>query len=262
MNGIFKSLLLAQVLVIALSACGSRKKMVYFQTPENQLRIESEIKNYTPVIKVDDYLSILVTAEDPETAIPFNLPTTGIQQSVNAGYTQGTPTRVGYLVDPAGFVNLPIIGKMQLAGLTRTEATEQIEQKLTDYLKSPLVNIQIENFKVTVLGDVTRPGTFRIPNERITLLEAIGLAGDLNMSGKRHNVLVIRDNNGIKTEHRIDLTSKELFTSEVYYLEQNDVVYVEPNAAARSNGTIWRTSGTIFISLTSLVVTSIALISK
>ena len=108
----------------------------------------------------------------------------------------------------------------------------------------------------------TRPGTFRIPNERITLLEAIGLAGDLNMSGKRQNVLVIRDNNGIKTEHRIDLTSKDLFTSQVYYLEQNDVVYVEPNAAARSNGTIWRTSGTIFISLTSLVVTSIALISK
>ncbi|MDX1653554.1 MAG: polysaccharide export protein, partial [Brumimicrobium sp.] len=124
------------------------------------------------------------------------------------------------------------------------------------------VSIQIQNFKVTVLGDVQSPGTFTIPNERITIIEAIGIAGDLKMTGNRKNLLVLRDRNGVKTEYRIDLTSKNVLNSPVYYLEQNDVIYVEPNAAARSTGTFWRTSGGIIISLTSLVITTVVLITK
>jgi polysaccharide export outer membrane protein len=109
---------------------------------------------------------------------------------------------------------------------------------------------------------VRAPGTYNIPNERITVLEAIGLAGDLRLTGLRNNVLVIRDENGKKTEYRLDLTSKSVFASPAYYLTQNDVVYVEPNSAARSESTIWRTTGSIFISLTSLVITTITLIIR
>jgi polysaccharide export outer membrane protein len=113
-----------------------------------------------------------------------------------------------------------------------------------------------------VLGDVKAPGTFKIPNERITLLEAIGLSGDLKMSGERENVMVIRDSCGVKKEYRVNLTTNEVFSSPVYYLQQNDVVYVQPNAAARSEGTFWRATGPILISVSSLVVTTIAIITR
>ena len=120
-----------------------------------------------------------------------------------------------------------------------------------------MVNVQILNYKVTVLGDVLRPGTFKIPNERITILEAIGLAGDLNITGNRKNVKIVRDENGKKSEYLLDLTSSSIFYSPAYYLQQNDVVYVEPNTAARNNSTVWKTSGSIFISTVALVITTI-----
>ncbi|HNQ20114.1 MAG TPA: SLBB domain-containing protein, partial [Bacteroidales bacterium] len=137
-----------------------------------------------------------------------------------------------------------------------------LENKYANYLQHPIVNIHIENFKITVLGEVNHPGTFKIPNERITILEAIGLAGDLKIAGERKNVLVIRDNDGIKTEYRVDLTSTDILYSPVYYLEQNDVVYVEPNYTARRQATVWRTEGSLFISLTSLIVTTLSIIFR
>ena len=124
------------------------------------------------------------------------------------------------------------------------------------------LQIQILNYKVSVLGDVKLPGTYKIPNERITLLEALGLAGDLNITGNRKNVLVIRDDNGTKTEYRIDLTKKDFLASPAYYLTQNDGVYVEPSRAARSNSTMWKTSGSIFISTAALIITTVSVILK
>ena len=235
--------------------------MVYFQTAGTDSTAVAPA-NYTPVFKTDDFLSILVTAEDPETAVPFNFPSAGVREPINFSYTTGTPSRTGYLIDEEGNVDLPIIGKVKVAGLSRTTVNSILQEKYKEYLKHPVVNIQIQNFKVTVLGEVARPGTFQIPNERITLLEAIGLAGDLKITGERNNVLVIRDRNGVKTEYRLDLTTKEVLTSPVYYLEQNDVVYVEPNSASRSQGTLWRSAGPLFISLTSLVITTIVLIAR
>ena len=180
----------------------------------------------------------------------------------NSGYTTGVPAKAGYLIDQDGNVNLPVIGKVHLAGMRRTEAITMLENKYSDYLQHPIVNIHIENFKITVLGEVNHPGTFKIPNERITILEAIGLAGDLKIAGERRNVLVIRDNDGIKTEYRVDLTSTDILYSPVYYLEQNDVVYVEPNSTARRQATVWRTEGSLFISLTSLIVTTLSIIFR
>lgn len=247
-------------LIVGLSSCGTRKKMVYFQEPSDSLSTTA-IHQFTPVFEVDDLLQITITAEDQEAAKAFNqIPTT--PTSANNGYLTGVPANTGYLVDAAGNIQLPVLGKLSVAGKNRMELVDTIQQRLVGYLKNPTVQIQIQNFKVTVLGGVQNPGTFKIPNERITLLEAIGLAGDLKMTGVRKNVLVLRDSMGVKKEYRIDLTKKELFDSPVYYLKQNDVVYVEPNAAGRSEGTVWRTTGSIFISITSLVVTSIALILK
>jgi polysaccharide export outer membrane protein len=232
-------------------------QLVYFQEGTASDTIAS---HYTPVFETDDFLSIVITAEDAESAKVFNLP----QQTtaVNNGYLTGNPVPYGYLVDASGQVHLPVLGKIKVVGKTRTEVVDTIESLLQEYLKSPTVQIQIQNFKVTVLGDVKNPGTFKIPNERITLIEAIGLAGDMRMSGVRNNVLVIRDSCGKKQEFRVDMTKKDFFSSPVYYLKQNDVVYIEPNAAARSEGTLWKTTGAIFISLTSLVITTIALITR
>ena len=142
------------------------------------------------------------------------------------------------------------------------EATNLIKEKVSSYINNPVVNIQILNFKVTVLGEVKNPGTFKIPNERVTILEAIGLAGDLKITGLRKNILVIRDNNGQKTEFRADLTDNKLFNSPIYYLQQNDVVYVEPNTASRVQSTVLKTTGGVLISLSSLIITTIALITQ
>lgn len=239
-------------------SCNTHKKLVYFQE-----KIEGPgLTNYTPTLKTDDFISIVVTGENPDAVVAFNMPLINGINSSSSGYRQGNPERLGYLIDANGFVQFPILGNVALAGLNRIEAINLIQEKLSEYLNNPVVNIQILNFKVTVLGEVNTPGTFKIPNERITVLEAIGLAGDLKITGVRKNVLVIRDNNGQKQEYRFNLTDKELFNSPIYYLQQNDVVYVEPNAASRSNSTIWKTTGSVFISLTSLVITTISLITK
>lgn len=247
---------------LALSSffsCNIRKNVVYFQTEVS----DSTRVNYTPVLKNDDLLSVTVLADDPETAVPFNMPVLNNTTMTTSGYTQGNPERSGYLIDEDGNVNLPIIGKVPVSGLKRSEAISLLESKYQAYLNKPVVNIQILNFKITVLGEVANPGTFKIPNERITVLEAIGLAGDLKITGKRMNLLVIRDRNGVKEQHRVNLTkAEEVFSSPIYYLEQNDVVYVEPNIASRSNGSFWKSTGPIFISTAAVIISTISVIAK
>lgn len=241
--------------IVILPSCNTHQKLVYFQ---EEISASAEINsNYTPTFKTDDLLSIIISGDSPESAIPFNLLPSGAPQTLNSGYLTGNTERTGYLISNSGNIHMPILGNVSLKGLTRVEATDLIIEKLNQYISNPIVNIQVLNFKISVLGDVNRPGSYRIPNERITLLEALGLSGDLKITGNRKNVLVIRDVDGEKEEFRVDLTSSEIFSSKAYYLEQNDVVYVEPNKAARNNSTVWKTSGSIFISSIALVLTSI-----
>ena len=249
----------AIAIAILFSSCKTREKLVYFQTDFTDS--VSLFKNYTPTIRTDDFLLISVSCDDMESAVPFNFPVNATQ-NLNNGYLIGNPAPFGYLVDENGEVKLPVVGKLKLADLTRMQATEVIENKLKEYLKNPVVNIQIQNYKITVLGEVKTPGTFKIPNERITILEAIGLAGDLKPTGVRKNVLVVRDINGQKKEYRIDLTKKDIFSSPVYYLMQNDVVYIEPNPTARYESTLIGRTASIFISVTSLIITTIVLITR
>jgi polysaccharide export outer membrane protein len=255
------SFFLILLVQLSLTCCVSKKKINYFQNipQSDSTNIISNI-SYTPIFKSDDFLSIVVTASNEEAIKPFVLevPSGGSQVP---NYNNGIAARAGYLIDENGDIDFPILGKIHLGGLNRSQATELIKNQLSEYITNPVINIRIQNFKVTVLGDVKSPGSFNIPNERITLPEIIGIAGDLNITGLRNNILVIRDINGVKTEYRVDLTSKEVFQSPVYYLSQNDVVYVEPNRAKRNSSLISSTAG-VFISVTSLVLTTINLLTK
>lgn len=245
-----KALLIILSLII-FSNCTTRKNLTYFQ---GSLSSTEANKNYTPTLKPDDILSVTIIGLDVEAVKPFNLPIENSRQNIG-GYTQGNPTPPGYLISNDGNIDFPVIGKIKLGGLTREEATELLKEKLRPYLTNPTILIKILNYKITVLGDVRNPGTFTIPNERITILEAIGIAGDLNITGLRKNVLVIRETDGKRTEALVDLTSKELFSSPVFYLQQNDVVYVEPNRAKRNSSIVNTANVSLAISVISLFVT-------
>lgn len=252
----FRLLILNSILftTLIMSSCNTYKKTVYFQDVEAVG--QSYARSFTPTFQPDDLLSILVMSENPEDAIPFNLPVhfTTLSKS-NNGYYNGIPSSGGYLIDSLGNLSIPIIGEIHLGGLNRMEASELIIKKLGDYLNNPEVQISILNFKITVLGDVRLAGTFKIPNERITILEALGLAGDLNITGNRENVILIRNEGGFEKTYRIDLTSNDIFTSKIYYLKQNDVIYVEPNRAKRLHSTTGLMLGSFIISITSVLST-------
>lgn len=246
------------VLAIFFLSCTHKKNLVYFQGNSGNTEIN---KSFNPVLRVDDIISITVMNIDEQSAKPFNLPINNVNQNMG-GYTQGMPTPPGYLIDTDGNIEFPIIGKIKLAGLTRTAAVDLLKSELKTYLNNPTVLIRILNFKVTVLGDVRNPGTFTIPNERVTLLEAIGIAGDLQITGVRKNVLVIRDIDGKKTETRVDLTTKDLFSSPVFYLQQNDVVYIQPNRAKINSSVVNTANVSLAISVISIFVTMAVLFTR
>ena len=250
--------LLVSVLVFA--SCTSRKNLVYFQGPVEMATQVS--KTYSPILQKDDLLSIIVLGQDPDAVAPFNLPVTLLYPSNVGGYSQGAPTPPGYLIDGDGNIDFPVLGKIRLGGLTRAGAVELLQEKLNDFIKKPNVNMRILNYKVTVLGEVRNPGTFTIPNERITLPEAIGIAGDLLITGVRDNVLVIREQDGKITETRVNLRTKDLFRSPVYYLQQNDIVYVEPNKARINSSVVNASNAGIAISVLSLLITMATLLSR
>ncbi|WP_378173722.1 polysaccharide biosynthesis/export family protein [Aquimarina sp. SS2-1] len=227
----FLLLLVASTFIFS---CKTPTDVVYFQNSQDLERIKST-NSFTPVFKVDDVVSILVSATDMDAARPFNL-MQGSSLSLPTGDSGAAPNGNGtleptYLIDEEGNIDFPVLGKLKIAGLTRVQVKDMLKDRLKIYIKDPIVNVRLKNFKITVVGEVSRPGSFTIPNERITIIEAIGLAGDLTILGKRGNVMVIRENDGVNTYHRVDLTSKTIFDSPVYYLAQNDVLYIEPNEA-------------------------------
>ncbi|GGK29106.1 polysaccharide biosynthesis protein [Yeosuana aromativorans] len=232
-------------MVLLVTSCATKHDIVYFQNAKNfETMVDTD--TFTPKLKVNDIVSIYVSTYDVEASKPFNL----IKSTGNTGQL------IDYLIDIDGNIDFPVLGKIKLLGLTVEEAKELIKKKLSDgYLKDPIVNIRIQNFRISVLGAVNSPGTKVISGERVTLIEALALAGDLNIKGRRDNILVIRDFNGTKTYTRVDLTNKEVFNSPVYYLTQNDVVYVEPNNSAISGASGDSRIGTI-ISITSFILTT------
>ncbi|MEM7485798.1 MAG: polysaccharide biosynthesis/export family protein [Bacteroidota bacterium] len=241
------------VFVIFLSSCASRQDVVYFQDAGTFETLISD-NAFSPKFKVDDLISIHVSTLNPEASAPFNL-VVGISQDAGANPGIGGGQQVSYLVDKDGEIDFPVLGKIKVEGLSQEELRVKLRGLLSEYLKDPIINIRILNFTVTILGEVQRPGTYPVIGEQITILEALGLAGDLTIRGIRNNVLVIRDFDGTKVYTRIDLTSKEAMKSPVYYLTQNDVVYIEPNNSAVSSSTL-DNRATIAISIVSLLVTT------
>jgi len=247
------------LLLLTIISCKTPTDIVYFQNTSDLEKISSD-NSFTPTFKVDDVVSILVSATDMDAARPFNLlgasigslETAGGDGNSNAG---SEPT---YLIDEQGNIEFPVLGKLKLAGLTRIEVKEMLKEKLTVYIKDPIVNVRLKNFKITVIGEVGAPGSFTIPNERITVIEALGLAGDLEIKGKRTNITVIREKDGENTYHKLDLTSKEIFKSPVYYLAQNDVLYVEPNTSRINES---RTNNNLFGIVLSVVGVTLSILT-
>ncbi len=245
-------------LIILLSSCVSRKKMVYFQGSENESG-EKAITLPTSIIMSGDLVSITVSSVNMEATVPFNLPM--VTPNIANGKSTGSMQQPTYLVDEEGFIDFPVLGKLAVAGLPRKEVTALIKEKLQGYLKDPVVNIRIQNFKISVLGEVMRPGVFTVGNEKITLLEALALAGDISIMANRKNVLVIRNVDGKNVQTRIDLTSNQVFSSEVYFLKQNDVIYVEPNKA-KINSSATGTNTSLYVAITSMVLTLTVLLLR
>jgi polysaccharide biosynthesis/export protein len=228
-------------------SCSPSKDVVYFQDA-NQFETLVDDNTFSTKFKVDDLVSINVSTLDPEASAPFNL----FRGSEEGGIR---PEQVNYLVDKNGEIDFPVIGKVKIEGLSPSETRELLRDRLKDYLKDPIINIRIRNFTITVLGSVNRPGTYPINGEQITIMEALGYAGDINIKGRRDNVMVIRDFDGTKVYNRINLNSKDALKSPVYYLTQNDVVYVEPNKSGKTQSSLDQRA-TIAISIISTLITS------
>lgn len=236
-------------------SCGNLRKVTYFNDlPDTQ--IEYEVQQLEPVIQKNDLLNIMVNSMNGEANQLFNLYTI----SSNAGNVNaGTLTQTaGFLVDRDGNIQFPMIGKIKAAGLTKKQLKEEITKSLisNNILYDPVVNIRYLNYKVTVLGQVAHPSVINVPSEKITLLEALGLAGDITNFGERSNVLIIREEEeGKRITKHVDLNSNDLLQSPYYYLQSNDVVYVAPNKTnvANTNATrIWLPS--VFSALSFIII--------
>lgn len=218
---------IAGTFLLGLFSCASQKNITYFKDlPDTVLNTAIAQAIYkTPAIQADDILQVSIQTMDPNATLLLN------QQQVMAPTMQQGPTTVisGYLVDKDGNIALPLIGKVNVQGKSTDAVRDDIQARVAVLYKDPVVNVRFANFKVTVLGEVTRPSTYVMPNEKVTLLDALGAAGDLTIYGKRENVLLIREGAGKKEMIRFNLNNSNLFSSPYYYLHQGDVIYVEPN---------------------------------
>lgn len=233
-----KNAVLSLLLLLMLGACSVPKDVTYFQgidklTPE---QVQQMAQTYHTPIVPDDLLTITVTAWDPSVVTPFNPPTyaysTIIEGETTVQASQGLFT---YLVDKEGYIDFPVLGKVHVQGLTKFELADKLRTDISKFIDNPLVKVSLVNFKVTALGEVNRPGTVTIRNDRVSILDFLGYVGDVSINANRQNVLIIRDNNGEVEYGRMDLTDPAIFASPYYYLQQNDVVYVEPNDAKKRN---------------------------
>ncbi len=225
----FATIMLAAV-SLAFVSCSTNRNAVYFNTLSDTSFSASGLENQ-PLIQKNDLISIYVSSLNPEATTVFNTPNI---PTLNASTSMGTQTQIsGYLVNPDGTIQFPVLGSITAAGLTKKQLSDTIARKLVTkkLLVDPIVNIRFLNFKVTVMGEVARPTVISVANEKISILEAIGLAGDLTIYARRDNVLLIREEGGKKIIRRLNLNSSDIFTSPYYYLKTNDVIYAEPNNA-------------------------------
>ena len=253
------------VLILMLASCSTVKDIAYFQ---NKIVNEPEAidKHAGIVIQPKDMLSIVVSSRNPELVAMFNLPIVNYMAGTEMVISGAQQRLLGYVVDNNGQIDFPVLGPIDVAGLTRWELSELIKKKLLDggLLTDAVVTVEFMNFKVSVIGEVNSPGTFTIQGDKVTVLQAISLARDLTIFGERENVTVIRERDGQRTMYEINLCDVSMFNSPAYYLQQNDVVYVQPSAVkARQSTTddkalrmtsIFVSGGSLLVSLASLII--------
>ena len=253
--------ILLTLVSILFASCGSTKDVAYLQNSEEIDFARSEYL-YDARIMPKDVLTITVNTVNPEAAAPFNLTVpTSFNNQTRSTYSQ--PILQTYLVDNQGFIDYPVIGRLEVGGLTKSMCEKLLHDKIQPYLnaaENPVVTVRMSNYKISVLGEVNRPGMFTVDNEKINILEALAKAGDLTIYGVRNKVKLIReDAKGRKEIHTINLNDADIISSPYYYLQQNDIVYVEPNKVKAQNSAIGQ-STTLFMSGTSILVSLASLI--
>ncbi len=259
----FVSLVVLAIIVWATS-CTPQKELIYMQGVDSlSVHAERVAQNYRLKIQNDDMLSIKVGTKDDELLKPFGNNLYLGQVGVNINSYSSTPKMNYYQVDEEGYINLPIFGKLRVAELSCSDFEKILSQKMVEegYAYDPVVSVKIMNFKISILGDVKMPGDIAVDGDRITLLEALAKAGDLSPGGIRKNVLILREENGVRTTGRIDLTSPDFLTSDYYYLRQNDVIYVESNRSLSVKASPFFTYWSASSSILSIIISIVSLVS-
>ena len=235
---------------LLLTSCGPTRNITYLSNLGNSTESTTTViqeRNIT--IQPDDLLNISVSSLSIESNAIFN-----------ANTNTGVEGMTGYLVDERGFIDFPILGEIQLAGLTKAEATETLVTKLNEHVKRPIVSIRFLNFKVTVLGEVNRPSSFNIPSDNVNIFEALGLAGDMTVYGRRENVLLIREKDNVRTTARLNLNDKDILNSPYFYLQQNDIIYIEPDEAKAAQTNVRRSNTQFGVSLAASIISVVTLL--
>ena len=254
MKSVLGLLLLAGAVLSALSGCTSPKEILYFKdidqvTPQ---KIDAE---YQPVIMKDDKLQIIISGPDKRVVAPYNFT---LYYNASGNFASSNANSViPYLVDSDGCIDMPGLGRIHVEGMRRTELVNHITNLLTErgLVKEPVVSVSFMNYRVTVLGEVRSPGTYTMPSERVTVLQAIGMAGDLGIQADRHDILLIRDEDGKQVHYKIDLTESSILNSELFYLHQNDVLYVPQSAKRIASATTPTGLWSVLLSTLSTLVT-------
>lgn len=247
-----KKIVLAAIILSVFQSCITKKGTIYMQNESYPASIKTSFP-FEPIIKSDNILNIVVSGDNPQAASVFNI--VAMNKNLNSDKNFLTPTNVTYLVDNNGEIEMPVIGKIKVEGLKKSELISILKKKISPFVENPVLYISILNYRVYVTGEVNRPGEQKLENgERVTLLEALSKAGDLTINGNRKKVKVIRENNGLTTINTLDLTKPEFINSDFYFLQQNDVVYIEPNRAKIGINSI-----TPLATIMSIVATGISL---
>lgn len=261
--GVYLLLLMAGAMFLYFTSCSSPKNIAYFKDIPDSIRKTAidQATFYTPPIQPDDILQVSIQTLDPSATAMLNQqntatwPIDGNPLGTGSSPSAAGSSTSGYLVDKDGYVVLPLIGKVFVKGKTTDVVRDEVRGKAAEYYKDPVVNVRFVNFKITVLGEVTKPSSYIMPNEKVTLLDALGMAGDLTIYGRRENILLIRDAGAKKEFIRFNINDSKMFTSPYFYLRQGDVIYVEPNKTKVASTDVAKTRNfTIAVSLLSLLV--------
>jgi len=267
MKSKFLSILMTAATLMLLASCGSKtsRNINYLQEAQKDTTV-TMLPEEGILVQPKDMISIVVSSRNPELSAMFNLTNVSYQAGGETSTTGSYNRILGYSVDNNGNIDFPIVGKINVSGLTRWQVADKVKEELVsrNLLKDPVISVEFLNFKVSVLGEVAHPGTYTVTGDKITLLEALSLAGDLTIYGRRDRVSVIREINGKRTVFINDLRSMDLFTSPSYYLKQNDVVLVEPNKVRAGQSTInenslkstsfWMSVGSFLVTIANLII--------